>query len=123
MPSWFGRAAVAHSLVSPPLREPIATCTPMSYPSTWALIWQTSLLALYLDYGGEGSRNDAQSDSVLKRMINGTYISVDAKHLARYIEEELFRYNERENTDGLRFVKAVKGAEGKRLTYKELIAK
>jgi len=41
--------------------------------------------------------------SVLKRALNGTYISVDAKHLARYIEEEIFRYNERENTDGPRF--------------------
>jgi transposase-like protein len=61
--------------------------------------------------------------SVLKRMLGGTYISVDAKHLARYVEEEIFRYNERENEDGPRFVKATKGADGKRLTYKELIAK
>ncbi|HVN68184.1 MAG TPA: IS1595 family transposase, partial [Candidatus Binatia bacterium] len=44
--------------------------------------------------------------SVLKRMLGGTYIAVDAKHLAKYIEEEIFRYNERENTDGPRFVKA-----------------
>jgi hypothetical protein len=61
--------------------------------------------------------------SVLKRMLSGTYISVDAKHLAKYVEEEIFRYNERENEDGPRFVKAVKGAEGKRLTYKTLIGK
>jgi hypothetical protein len=45
---------------------------------------------------------------------------VDAKHLAKDIEEEIFRYNERENTSGPRFVK---GADDKRLTYKALIAK
>jgi transposase-like protein len=61
--------------------------------------------------------------SVLKRMLSGTYISVNAKHLAKYVEEEIFRYNERENEDGPRFVKAAKGADGKRLTYKALIAK
>lgn len=56
-------------------------------------------------------------------MLSGTYISVDAKHLAKYIEEEVFRFNERENEDGPRFVKATKGADGKRLTYKTLTAK
>jgi transposase-like protein len=61
--------------------------------------------------------------SVLKRMLGGTYISVRPQHLAKYIEEEIFRYNERENEDGPRFVKAVKGSDGKRLTYKELISK
>jgi transposase-like protein len=73
---------------------------------------------------GEVSTNRIENFwSVLKRMLGGTYIAVDAKHLARYVEEEIFRYNERENTDGPRFVKAVKGADGKRLTYKALIAK
>lgn len=61
--------------------------------------------------------------SVLKRTIGGTYICPRPKHLDRYLEEQIFRYNERENTDGPRFAKAVKGAEGKRLTYKALIAK
>lgn len=61
--------------------------------------------------------------SVLKRMLAGTYISVQPKHLAKYIEEEIFRYNERENEDGPRFVKAVKGADGKRLTYRALTSK
>ena len=56
-------------------------------------------------------------------MLSGTYISVNAKHLAKYIEEEVFRFNERENEDGPRFVKATKGAEGKRLTYKSLTSK
>ena len=59
--------------------------------------------------------------SVLKRTIGGTYICPRPKHLDRYLEEQIFRFNERENTDGPRFVKAVKGADSKRLTYKKLI--
>jgi transposase-like protein len=73
---------------------------------------------------GEVSTNTIENFfSVLKRMLSGTYISVNAKHLARYVEEEIFRYNERENEDGPRFVKAAKGADGKRLTWKALVAK
>ena len=41
----------------------------------------------------------------------------------RYLAEQVFRFNERENEDGPRFVKATKGADGKRLTYKALTAK
>lgn len=61
--------------------------------------------------------------SVLKRTIGGTYICPRPKHLDRYLEEQIFRFNERENTDGPRFVKAVQGADLKRLTYKRLIQK
>jgi len=61
--------------------------------------------------------------SVLKRTIGGTYIHVDPKHLDRYLDEQLFRFNERENMDGPRFAKATKGADGKRLTYKTLTNK
>jgi hypothetical protein len=35
----------------------------------------------------------------------------------------VFRFDERKNHDGSRFVKATKGADGKRLTYKRLITK
>jgi len=61
--------------------------------------------------------------SVLKRTIGGTYICPRPRHLDRYLDEQIFRFNERENTDGPRFAKAVKGADSKRLTYKALIRK
>jgi transposase-like protein len=61
--------------------------------------------------------------SVLKRTIGGTYIHVNPRHLDRYLAEQVFRFDERENADGPRFAKATKGADGKRLTYKALIAK
>jgi|SRR5580698_3824259 transposase-like protein len=61
--------------------------------------------------------------SVLKRTIGGTYTHVHPRHLDRYLAEQVYRFNERENTDGPRFAKATKGADGKRLTWKALTAK
>jgi transposase-like protein len=61
--------------------------------------------------------------SVLKRTIGGTYTHVAPRHLDRYLSEQVFRFDERENKDGPRFVKAVKGADQRRLTWKRLTAK
>jgi transposase-like protein len=61
--------------------------------------------------------------AVLKRTIGGTYTHVSPRHLDRYLAEQVFRFDERENQDGPRFAKAAKGADGKRLTYKALTAK
>jgi hypothetical protein len=35
--------------------------------------------------------------SLLKRGLNGTYVSVEPFHLFRYIDEQAFRYNNRED--------------------------
>jgi hypothetical protein len=56
--------------------------------------------------------------ATLKRGINGVYHHVGRKHLHRYLSEFDFRYNERKATDGERAQTALKGFEGKRLTYK-----
>jgi transposase-like protein len=62
--------------------------------------------------------------SLLKRGLNGTYISVEPFHLFRYIDEQAFRYNNRKGLkDGDRFNLAVNQTLGKRLTYKELTGK
>jgi transposase-like protein len=37
--------------------------------------------------------------SLLKRGLHGTYISVEPFHLFRYIDEQAFRYNNRNTTD------------------------
>jgi len=60
--------------------------------------------------------------SVFKRTIKGTYVAPRPKHLQRYVEEQVFRFNERKESDGPRFAKATKQVDGKRLTYKALIA-
>jgi transposase-like protein len=59
--------------------------------------------------------------SLLKRTIKGTYISVAPEHLQKYVEEQAFRYNEREGNDQQRFVALLESISGKRLTYAQLI--
>lgn len=59
--------------------------------------------------------------SLLKRTIKGTYVSVEPFHLFRYLDEQEFRFNERKDNDQGRFLKAIAGVAGRRLTYKALI--
>jgi transposase-like protein len=61
--------------------------------------------------------------SLLKRSLGGTYVSVEAYHLFRYLDEQAFRFNLRHLTDGERFKLALAGIVGKRLTYSELTGK
>lgn len=58
--------------------------------------------------------------SCLKRSLKGTYISVEPFHLGRYVDEQVFRFNERKDSDLGRFRKALGSVSGKRLTYKDL---
>ncbi len=59
--------------------------------------------------------------SLLKRTIKGTYISVSPAHLQKYVEEQVFRYNERKENDQVRFVRLLESISGKQLTYSKLI--
>src|SRR5438876_3981415 len=62
--------------------------------------------------------------SLLKRGLNGTYVSVEPFHPFRYLDEQAFRYNKRrEMNDGDRLDLAVRQIVGKRLTYAELTGK
>jgi hypothetical protein len=63
--------------------------------------------------------------SLLKRGLNGTYISVEPFHLFRYLDEQSFRYNNRKASGGdfERFQLAVSQVVGKRLTYAEVSGK
>src|ERR1035441_2865643 len=62
--------------------------------------------------------------SLLKRSIGGTYISVEPFHLFRYVDEQAFRFNNREELDDSgRFTAVMKQIVGRRLTYKQLIGK
>src|ERR1700735_2504470 len=61
--------------------------------------------------------------SLLKRGLKGTYISVEPFHLFRYLDEQAFRFNERKQNDGGRFVTAMQGITGKRVTYEKLTGK
>jgi transposase-like protein len=62
--------------------------------------------------------------SLLKRSLTGTYVAVEPFHLDAYVDEQVFRYNNRINKDdAARFTKLVDQIVGKRLTYAELTGK
>jgi transposase-like protein len=61
--------------------------------------------------------------SLLKRGLNGTYVSVEPFHLFRYLDEQAYRFNNRKMTDAERFDMCVKGIVGKRLTFDQLTGK
>jgi hypothetical protein len=66
--------------------------------------------------------------SCLKRTLKGTYIAVEPFHLERYLDEQMFRYNNRSTKDNPlddsdRFMLTVSQIVGKRLTYSELTGK
>jgi transposase-like protein len=66
--------------------------------------------------------------SLLKRSLRGTYVAVEPFHLDRYIDEQVFRFNNRGTKDNPlndsdRFDAAVRQIVGKRLTYAELTGK
>jgi transposase-like protein len=59
--------------------------------------------------------------SLTKRNLAGTYVAVEPFHLDRYLDEQMFRFNNRQNvTDSQRFNKVLSQVAGKRLTYAEL---
>jgi transposase-like protein len=60
--------------------------------------------------------------SLLKRAIVGIYHSVSEKHLHRYAEMAAFRYNTRGGPEGERVNFLLARCDGRRLTYKALIA-
>jgi transposase-like protein len=61
--------------------------------------------------------------SLLKRGLNGTYISVEPYHLFRYIDERVFAFNLRKRSDFERFTAVLQAAVGRRLTYAALTGK
>ena len=60
---------------------------------------------------------------VFKRGMVGIYQHCGEQHFQRYLDEFTFRYNTREKlgfTDDMRASRAIKGADGKRLTYRRI---
>ncbi|HKI00013.1 MAG TPA: IS1595 family transposase [Candidatus Sulfotelmatobacter sp.] len=62
--------------------------------------------------------------SLLKRGLSGTYVSVEPFHLFRYLDEQMFRFNNRKELDDAgRFDLAVRQIVGKRITFAQLTGK
>ncbi len=58
--------------------------------------------------------------SVLKRGLNGTYISVEPFHMFRYLDERVFTFNMRDLDDYGRFSTVLAAVSGRRLTWAQL---
>ena len=75
----------------------------------------------YVTTGGFKHSNTAENFfSIFKRGVIGTYHHMSEAHLGRYCREFDFRYNTRTMNDGERAALALKGGEGKRLTYRRI---
>jgi hypothetical protein len=61
--------------------------------------------------------------SLLKRGLTGTYVAVEPFHMDSYVDEQVFRYNNRKQSDAKRFEKVLSQVAGKRLTYAEVTGK
>jgi hypothetical protein len=77
----------------------------------------------YAKPDGTHSNTVESAFSLLKRGMYGTFHNVSRKHLHRYVAEFDFRWNARKVDDGERLARAVRSAEGKRLRYREPVAK
>jgi hypothetical protein len=60
--------------------------------------------------------------------LKGTYVNVEPFHLFRYLDEQVFRYNNRATKDrfvgdGDRFQMLMRHIAGRRVTYQELTGK
>ncbi len=75
----------------------------------------------YVRLGGFAHVNTAEARfSLMKRAVFGTHHSVSEAHLSRYLAEWDFKWNTRKVNDGERAAIALKGIEGKRLTYRRI---
>jgi len=125
------RLHVLHSLhkteVQGRVRENVATGATVN---TDAFHSYTGLIADYthnvIDHAeayvdGEVHTNNCENFwSLLKRTVKGTYVSIEPFHLFRYLDEQAYRFNHRKLNDAERFIHALKGIIGKRLTYTAL---
>jgi hypothetical protein len=69
---------------------------------------------------GEYHINNAECRfSLMKRAVFGAHHNVSEAHLHRYLVEWDFKWNTRKMNDGERAAVALKGAEGRRLTYRQ----
>jgi hypothetical protein len=59
--------------------------------------------------------------ALLKRGLVGTFHHINEEHPNRYADESAFRWNHRKISDGERTIETIKGIDGKRLVYKNVV--
>jgi hypothetical protein len=81
------------------------TCTPISFRLIRRCIKITCMISFnhvetYVK--GRVHTNGLENFwSLLKRGLNGTYVSVEPFHLSRYVDEQAFRFNNPKNSESL----------------------
>lgn len=74
----------------------------------------------YVRTGGFHHTNTVESFfALLKRGVIGTFHNLSEAHLSRYLDEFTFRHNTRALSDAERAAELLRGAKGKRLTYRQ----
>jgi transposase-like protein len=120
-----------HSLVRDHV-EPGAHLTTDDFHGYWGLY--TDYIHQIVDHAetyvdGQVHTNGIENFwSLLKRGLKGTYVSVEPFHLFRYLDEQIFRYENRATkkrfiSDSDRFRMVTSQLVGKRLTYEQLIGR
>ena len=120
-------------------REVIENVTPMSVLLSDRLQSYEGLIRHYAHYmidhaeryvDGKVHTNGMENFwSLLKRGLKGTYVAVEPFHLFRYLDEQVFRFNNRKDAGGVkmkddeRFEVALSQVAGKRLTFSEVTGK
>jgi ISXO2-like transposase domain len=74
----------------------------------------------YVDDGRVHTNGLENFWTLLKRGINGAYVSVEPFRLFRYLDEQAFRYNNRKADDAERVQHGVRQIVGRSVTYKNL---
>jgi len=116
--------------IQPLIREHVEEGTAIfsdEHGETWQMAEYDHAMVNHLEQYVDGNVHTNGIDnfwSLLKRTINGTYVSVAPFHLFQYVDEQAFRYNNRKPMDDAeRFSYVIRHIVGKRLTYAELTGK
>jgi transposase-like protein len=119
------------SEIRPALDETIRSKTRVFTDGTQMYRFMPRALHETVDHSkGEYVRGDAHTNtvegvfSIFRRGMVGTYQHCSEAHLHRYLAEFDFRYSNRAKlgiNDGMRAEIALKGIEGKRLTYRRIV--
>jgi hypothetical protein len=114
--------------------EILSTVTPGSKVFTDQAVTYTSLQKEYIhetvNHAMEYVRGEVHTNSIenfwslMKRNLKGTYVAIEPFHLDRYLDEQVFRFNNRLGMkDFDRFFEVAARIVGKRLTFAELTGK
>lgn len=114
--------------------EILSTVKPGSKVFTDQAVTYTSLQTEYIhetvNHAMEYVRGEVHTNSIenfwslMKRNLSGTYVAVEPFHLDRYLDEQVFRFNNRLGMrDYDRFHEVASRIVGKRLMYSELTGK